>query len=440
MRDIAFSVFFVYFLITAFRVPFIGVALWVWTSLIVPTSLIYGFATSLRANLTIALATMLSFIFNKSPKVSLRSALFFLVVFYAFWTLVTSLTTISVPSIVWEEWIKFMKIFLLFLFVTLIVEKRLHIDTLCWAIVLSVGFHSTVEALKFINSGGGHNVRGPIASLLTDRNHFSVAVAMMLPIAAYLVAQAKKMQFKVVLIGVIFLGVLAIIGTSSRGGFVGLAILGIVWGLRTKRKFLNITLMIIIAGSALSLAPSDWRARMSTIESAGEDSSFMGRVVSWKQSTLIALDNPFTGGGFYAVQDWEVWQHYAIEFHKLDFITSPEAADTSYAVAAHSVYFQVLGDHGFVGLILFLLMLYFSYRTLMSLYKDKSNEDWLRTLSQMLSYSLLVYGIIGSTVGMANFDLLYAIFGLVIVLQRVAKSAGKELPRERYFFSNWSSP
>src|SRR5947208_10492047 len=107
---------------------------------------------------------------------------------------------------------------------------------------------------------------------------------------------------------------------------------------------------------------------MDTIMTADQDESFMGRVIAWKQSTLIALDHPWFGGGFFAVQDPVLWTQYRRVFHRLDFIPTSEPAEQA-VYAAHSIYFQVLGDLGFAGLIIFLSILITAWRNASAIMK-----------------------------------------------------------------------
>ena len=56
--------------------------------------------------------------------------------------------------------------------------------------------------------------------------------------------------------------------------------------------------------------------------------------------TNLALDRPLVGGGFDPYTA-EVFRRYLPDYDRIH--------------AAHSIYFQVLGEHGFVGLALFIV-------------------------------------------------------------------------------------
>ena len=115
---------------------------------------------------------------------------------------------------------------------------------------------------------------------------------------------------------------------------------------------------MLVAGAVLAFlafAPDDITSRLTTIKEAGEDSSFMGRVIAWKISSAIALENPVFGGGFHAVQVQAIWDKFKMSPGLLGFLNLPVPEFS--AKAAHSIYFEVMGDLGLVGLALFLFIL-----------------------------------------------------------------------------------
>jgi len=96
----------------------------------------------------------------------------------------------------------------------------------------------------------------------------------------------------------------------------------------------------------------------------------------------------------------------------------------------------VLSDHGFVGLLLLLLILISSYMKLGSIIrraKKYKMDSWILTLSAMLRVSIVVYCVSGGTVSVAYFDFLYAIFAIVYVLDNRILTEGynKEMAYEK---------
>jgi len=107
------------------------------------------------------------------------------------------------------------------------------------------------------------------------------------------------------------------------------------------------------------------------------------------------------------------------DYHLLDFIVTPDVKYFEPIRAAHSIYFQVLSEHGFVGLFVFMLILFSTYiktGTIKRRAKKNNMDSWVFTLLSMLRISIIVYCVSGGSVGIAYFDFLYAIFVMVYVL------------------------
>lgn len=147
--------------------------------------------------------------------------------------------------------------------------------------------------------------------------------------------------------------------------------------------------------------PEEWEARMRTIQTYQEDASAQSRLQVWTMLANLALDRPWLGGGFLPYQAW-IYEKY-----------NP---DYTIAMAAHSIYFQVLGEHGFVGLALFLGFWALAWRTCSRLERMSSGEPdlrWAYWLSRMTKVSLAGYFVGGAFLNLAYWDMPYYLFVLV---------------------------
>ena len=133
----------------------------------------------------------------------------------------------------------------------------------------------------------------------------------------------------------------------------------------------------------------------------------MGRINAWHFAFNLALDRPLIGGGFGAF-DRRLFRIYAPEpenFHD-----------------AHSIYFEVLGEQGFVGLGLFLLLLFLAWRSgskIIRLTKDREDMVWANNLAAMVQVSLAGYIVGGAFLGLAYFDLLYHLIAILVLTKTV---------------------
>lgn len=403
--------------------PFIALGMWIWTAMFYPNAWVYGPAAGIRYNLVFSGVAILGYLALKNkPKVSFGSTGFLVLLFF-FWTSISSVFTIGNPELVLEIWIRFFKVILLFVFVVLIVDKKLHIDFFLGCVILSIGFYGALEALKFVLSGGNHQIAGFAGHALGDRNELALAFVVTLPICVYLLGEYGKRAkiIQLALLGLMGLLVVGIIGTQSRGGFVALLGLAGYLFLKSERKGLLLVLSAILVVGVSALVSQEWVGRMNTIGQASEDASFMGRVVAWKMSFILASQNPFFGGGFKALETGMVWAMLAQDFNAYSFIYSGEAyPDPTAARAAHSIYFQVMGDHGFFGLAIFVAMLFSAFRKagrVAALARKHLEAVWIAKLAVMIQLCLFAFCLGGAALSFAYFELIYAFCGMVIVLE-----------------------
>lgn len=422
MRDIVLiSGFFAMLMLgRVFTYPHVGALLWCWTALVIPNFFVYGFSRALHYNKVVAILTLGTWLFSREPKKLPMNATLVLFALFGICGTISAFTAISASGEAVREWQEFLKIVLFVFVVAGLMTSKDRIIALLYAAVLSLGFHGALAGAKFIASRGGSHIYGP-PSIIGDNNHFALAIITIMPVFFFLYRYAAHRLIKLALIGSVVFLVAAVMGTSSRGGLVGLVAMAFLAFLRSPKKTRNAIIAAPLIMAAISFAPQRWTDRMDTIKTADEDSSFMGRVIAWKQSTLIAMDNPVFGGGFYAVQDLSVWLRYAREFNTLNFIPSPEP-NIRIAFAAHSIYFQVLGDLGFVGLAIFLLILFTSWRNaakIIRAVRDKPEWHWARDLARSLQYSIFAYAVAGGALNMAYFDYMYMVFAILIALRQL---------------------
>ena len=424
MRDLVLLSLLPLMLVAVAKRPFIALGMWIWTAMFFPNGWVYGIASVIRYNLLFTSFAIGGYLLSRDRKPAKWGAIGILVFIFFFWTTISTLSTIGIPDVAWEFWSRFFKVVMLFVFVVLIMHKKLHIDFFLWCLVLSIGFYAGLSCLKFVLSGGGHVIAGLPGHILGDRNDLALAFVMMLPICFYLLNEYGKESaaVKAILSLSVVAMIISVIGTQSRGGLIALLALGAYLFAKSNRKMAIVTLVAIALAVSSALITDEWRQRMDTISNADEDASFMGRVVAWKLSTILALQHPFFGGGFKALETFPVWQSLSSHFHTLPFFYTGDAVpDPVTARAAHSIYFQVLGDHGFIALATYLGILVMAFRTAGKIARRarlQNAEPWISPLATMLQLSIFAFCLGGAALSFAYFDLIFAIFGIVVVLDK----------------------
>lgn len=293
---------------------------------------------------------------------------------------------------------------------------RIHLTLV--VLVAGLGFHGIVDGLKVIASGGGHTVKGIPNSTLSDNNLFALGMVMLLPLCLYLAKYSGHKVARWASLATFGLCVTAVLGSDSRGGFLALAILGFWYWITSPRKLASAAFVAIVAVGIVQFAPERWFERIETIKDADSDQSFLGRVAAWKVSVNIANDHPIFGGGFDATQIQWIWEKYK---NTPNFIHIDIAEMT--AKAAHSNYFQVLGDLGYVGLLIFLALLASAFATSRKIKRlakrVPGGNAWAVDLSTAITLSLVAFMAGGAGVSLAYFELMYLLVVMLSVIRRV---------------------
>ena len=136
---------------------------------------------------------------------------------------------------------------------------------------------------------------------------------------------------------------------------------------------------------------------------AGASQSARSRINSWTFAVNFAKVHPVTGGGFEIFTE----EQFAI------YAPMPERV-----FDAHSIFFQVLAEHGYVGLLLFLALGTGTFVKALLLQRRTRGDPelaWAASLAGMCQVALVGYVVGGAFLGLAYFDLLYAIFAIVVV-------------------------
>lgn len=320
---------------------------------------------------------------------------------------------------VWFRYDLFWRTMLLFFFIAVVIRKEVHFEAIAWGITLSFGALAMIEGAKFVVSFGGHNIFG-LTPAFNDNNLSALASLMCIPVAIFLARQYQHSRyFKYGLFGVAFLNIMFVLGTDSRGAFLGLAVFCLAFFFKSKNKMRDGFVMFLGGVVALAILSDEWFNRMETIGSAGEDGSFQGRLKSWKLAILMAMRHPFSGGGFDSTfTNRGTINSLLTDWDSLDWISSSALNVGDTVFVAHSIYFQVLADHGFLGALWYGLIVFITLKTLNRITKT-SLIFWQVNLAEMLRLALIVFLTAGAALSSAYNDLFFALVGLSVALAAV---------------------
>lgn len=409
MRDLLIATIVFGLLPFTLKRPFWGILLMAWLGYMNPHRLCYGFMLTFPVVQTVAIFTLAGMLMSKEAKRMIWSReVIVLLLFVAWMGISTSLA--YYPGLAMDEYERFVKIQILTFMTLILLTSPQRVTLLVWAIVLSLGFYAVKGGLFTIVKGGIYRVEGPAGTFIGGNNELALAMVMTIPLMRYLYQQETNRLVKQGLFAMMLLAAVAAIGTQSRGALVALTITGAVFWWNGKNKIVSAILMAVVVSFILSFMPEAWFARMDTIKTYDQDESAMGRINAWWVAYNVANDRVFGGGG--GMFHEEVFQRYA-----------PIPTDVH---NVHSIYFQVLGEQGWTGLVLFLCLLGFTWFKCWSIAriaKKSPQSYWARDLAPMIQASMVGYLSAGAFLGLAAFDYLYHLIAVVVVTHVLVKQA-----------------
>ena len=414
--------------------PYIGVLAWSWLGYMNPHRLTWGFAYNMPFSEVIAAATLVSVFFSKEPK---RIPITFMTVAWLAFILWMGITTLFAvyPDHAWDYFERVIKIQLITFLTIMVMCSKQRLVWLVWIIVLSIGFYSIKGGIFTIITGGGARVWGPDKSFIAENNSLALATLMTIPLMNFLYLQTKQKWLRWSLLAAMLLSFVSVLGSHSRGAIIAIAAVALFFWLKSKAKLITALAMLVLIPSAIIYMPDNWTDRANTIlsrASAGNnpetfagfylqqpipdrdwlqfwpsDRSALGRVNAWNYSINVA-NHRFTGAGF---ESWEpeTFADYAPIVNAIH--------------AAHSIYFGVLGDHGWIGFLLYLTIFLMAWRTATQLIRscrDHEEMNWLADLARMIQVSLIAYATGGAFLSLSYFDLPWHLVAILVIGKMLA--------------------
>lgn len=424
MRDLILTAIVGVLLASTFRSPVIGAYLWAWLSMMNPHKLTYGFAFNMPFAQIAALVTLLMALISKQRRALPMNAVVVVLLLMLGWMGVTSFFAIAPSDQVIERIVFVGKIQLMLLVTWMLVQTPEQIRTLIWVTTLSICFYGIKGGVWTVLTGGGGRVWGPPGGLIQGNNELAIALVICIPMLYFLHQTEKRRWVKRFLVFAMITCAFSILGSQSRGALLALLMMATFLGLKSKHRVrATIGLALLVLGG-IAFMPESWVQRMDTINEYKEDASAMSRIWTWKTLWNAAVDRPLVGAGF-AADSLEVFVRYSPQGPEWDIFTG-------HVYVAHSIYFQMLGEHGFVGLALFLLLGLVSWvkasRVAKRAAKVPELAAWVPILMSMVQVSLVGFAIGGAFLSLAYFDFPYYLIGYVVLADALERAAAN---RER---------
>lgn len=407
MRDILVTAIVFGALPFIFKRPWIGILLWCWLGYMNPHRQTWGFAYDFPFASICAIVTIVAFVFWREKKGMVWTRETVLLLIFIGWMLFTTFFAFY-PDLAWVQWDKVWKIQLMVFLTVVIIRERKHLNWMIWVIALSLGYYGVKGGIFTIVHGGVHRVQGPAGTFFGGNNEMALVLVMLIPLIRYLHLQEPRKWVRMGLASAMVLSGIAAIGSQSRGGLLALSAMGLFLWLKSRHKLITIVYIAIAIAAIAVVMPQAWYDRMRTIQEYEQDGSALGRINAWHTAFNVAKDR-VTGGGFEMFRA-PTFRQYAPEPFRVHDV--------------HSIYFEVMGEHGFIGFGIFILLAVFAWLRANQVIRECKNDPqrkWAADLAAMIQVSLVGYGAGGAFLGLAYFDLTYH---LLIILVLTAKLSG----------------
>ena len=429
MRDFIYHAAWIFILPVTLASAHLGVSVWIWVALLPPNELMYGrLGIVLPFNKLVAASAFFALVTSQTKKDFYADKLMMLIVAYG---IIVTLSYVLSPydlSFSDLQYDKFWKELVLFFLITGVMFSQHRLHQVALVVSLAFGFVMVKEGIIFLLTAGGHKIEA--IGTVGDNNGVAMALLMTIPLLLYCAKYSADRWVRLGMYVTAGFGTVTVVATYSRGGFIGLLVLGLMLLKGSKYKVRALVAVGVLAMVLFALMPENYLDRIGTISDATSDDSFAIRLLAWKINYLMAVDHPFLGNGLYASLNWQNWSAHLGEATTWLF-PSPLVLKT---FVAHSIYFQVLGDTGFVGLFLFvsvlLTALFKTIQTQRIVRRDPALE-WSGDLARATQMSLAIYCVSGAALSLVYFELLYILLAMISRNHRTAAQLATPQPVTR---------
>lgn len=393
--------------------PVAGILTWTWVSIGNPHRLVfYSWVAFQPWAYMIALGTMAGMARNKGNLSLPMSREIKTLIAFMVWMVITTLMAVF-PDDSMVQMNKVMKIDVMTLAAAAVLRTRRDIFMLVGVLVVSLGYYGVKGGIFTILSGGSERVWGPDGTYIEGNNELALALIEAAPLMRFMQLQAQTVWSKRLFAAMMGLSVVSALGSQSRGAMLAVVAMSLVMWWRSNSKGTGVVIMFVAVLGVLAFMPQSWKDRMGSIQGAEKkDDSAKGRINAWVMCYNIATHH-FFGVGYDAYNRF-TYENYAPE------IPLGATGQPTY-FAAHSIYFSMMGEHGFVGFTLFFMLWVFTWFTggwLRTHASGRPETQWAADLGAMCQVSVAGYLVGGAFLSLSYFDLPYNVLILAVLARR----------------------
>ncbi|HEX3653480.1 MAG TPA: putative O-glycosylation ligase, exosortase A system-associated [Rhizomicrobium sp.] len=411
--------------------PFVFGLGYLWTDYFNPQLVAYSFMRIVPVSLLMALSAALAYLLSTKQPTKIVPGIWLLIVWAAWITLTT--TWAEVPEDAWPTWDWSFKTVCFAAFLPFLFKSRVQLEAMLLTIAIGVSGSLLAYSIKTLVSGGRYGASlsliGGNSGLGEEATLACVAIAI-IPILLHYHRHSLLIKNRFVSLGLFYglsaAAVVAALGTFERTGLIALIVFAVLQWWNTRRKLsIGVAYILLLSMSGYLLSDS-WFARMETIQHPQGDVSAMGRLAVWAWDIDYAMSHPW-GGGFNV---FEI-NHISIPIQNSP-TAAPKMVEQS-ARAPHSIYFQVLSEHGIVGALIFAVILTAFFANVRRIRRKAGSDhelDWASSLARSLSASGIIYLCGGAFTGIAFQPFLYDLIAAGVILNQIMRNLAATNPAQ----------
>lgn len=427
MRDLFFVGYLGLLMLMAFKRPFLFTLIYAYIDIVAPQRLSYFLLNSIPLSLILFGLAFLGFIVSddkRDVRVSPRWALLLVLLAYCGYSTTVALEPVAAQ----EKWGWVWKALVFAAFLPLLLKTRLRIEALALTLVLCASALIVTGGIKTALGGGGY---GSLVLLINDNSGLyegsiisCVAIAI-IPLIVWLAQHGtiftSDWKVKSYAGALIFAALLIPVGTQARTGLVCIAVLALLFIRQTQRRFLYLSGAALVGLAAIPFLPSAFSQRMETIQDYKADESAATRVAVWKWTWEFVQEHPF-GGGFDAYRINKIrYDLPVVDENGFDTGAVDRREIVDQGRAYHSSYFEMLGEQGFPGLFIWLLIHVggvWRMEMVARMYKrrNRPDESWVAPLATALQNAQIIYLVGSLFVGIAFQPFVYMLVAMQLGL------------------------
>lgn len=293
-------------------------------------------------------------------------------------------------------------------------------------------------------SKGGHGIGG----WMGDENDFCMVMDMAAPFGYFLMFSANGIAQKMKYLGFLGTFILAAMASLSRGGFFGLASVGVYCWYRSPKKLNALIVVLVAVVFMLVLAPEkywDEIASSTSEETLGTHGTGGARLYTWGIGTEMFFYNPIIGIG-QSNFPWTFGEYEAGRtFHSRSFAGRQ----------AHSAWVTLVSELGIVGIVVIGGMLLQCYKDL-KLVRTRfappdsrqkhgqivqTGEDVRMYLARAMEGSLIGFIVSGVFISILWYPALWVMVAFVVALRNISETQSEgALPAAVQIKHRWGVP